>query len=115
MAGEVDGAVLRLELGQVVAERPVQRLGVGRGEDDPGVDLGLGQPGQDPREVDDDLGVGVGDEGEVGVDALRLGLVDGDLEPRPGRRRRWRGGATVGGLFIAHGVRTPGSPIGDAK
>jgi len=50
------------------------------GEDHPSVDLGLGQPRQRPREVEDHLGGRVRDEHQVRVDAFGLGLAEFDLD-----------------------------------
>ena len=67
---QVDGAEHLLVLIYIVLEGVEQALGVLGGEDDAALDVGLGHAGEDADEVENHLGGGVGDDGQVGVDAF---------------------------------------------
>lgn len=78
---DFDFPMLRFIFFDVVLQRQHQRFGMLRGHDDPGINLGAGDAGQQPAEIDDELSGGMVDDRQVGINAFRLlrRQVDVDL------------------------------------
>ena len=66
----VDWAKLGFVAAYVIGEGLYEALGVFWGNDNPRFDLCLGHVGHDTHEIEDEFGVGMGDDREVGIHPL---------------------------------------------
>jgi hypothetical protein len=76
----LDLAVGRFEALDVLGEGFHEPLGMLGSEDDPGFDLALGGAGHHVHEIDHELGMGMGDDGQVGIGSLGHFFRDLDVQ-----------------------------------
>ena len=73
-------AVLGFVLADILGDRALKVLEVLGSHDNPRVDPGLGKPGQQTGEIEDEFALAVGDQSQVGVDSLGLLLPQLDTD-----------------------------------
>ena len=76
LAAQGDKAELRFVLGHIVHQRVKEPLCMLGSHDDPVTDVRFGKTGKHRGEINDELAVGMGDDSEVRVGALRYFGLD---------------------------------------